>query len=64
MLRLKRKSLGLSQKESAKLLCISSKTFSAIENKRYTDLNLNLLCKICDLYNLNLNDLVNWLKSK
>ncbi|CEK34375.1 Uncharacterized protein conserved in bacteria,transcriptional regulator, y4mF family,Helix-turn-helix domain [[Clostridium] sordellii] len=64
MLRFKRKSLGLSQKKAAHLLHISSKTLSAIENKRYTDLHLDLINRICQLYSLELIDFINWLNSK
>jgi len=64
MLRLKRKSLGLSQREVAKRLHISPSTLSAIENKRFTDLHLDLINRICELYNLNLINLINWLNSK
>lgn len=64
MLRLKRKSLGFSQKEAAKFLRISSRTLSAIENKRYTDLHLDLINRICELYNLDLITLIKWLNHK
>lgn len=64
MLRLKRKSLGLSQRESAKRLHISPSTLSAIENKRYTDLHLDLVNRICELYDLDLIKLIKWLNRK
>lgn len=64
MLKFKRKSLGFSQKEVAKILHISPNTLSAIENRRHTDLHLDLINKICKLYNLDLIKLINWLNSK
>ena len=64
MLKFKRKSLGLSQKDAARRLHISPNTLSAIENKRYTDLHLDLVYKVCDLYNIELHELIHWLKSK
>ncbi|TAN66644.1 XRE family transcriptional regulator [Paraclostridium sordellii 8483] len=63
MLKFKRKSLGLSQKEVARMLHISPNTLSAIENKRYTDLHLDLINKICKLYSLDLIEFINWLES-
>lgn len=64
MLKFKRKSLGLSQKEAAKRLHISPNTLSAIENKRYTDLHLDLVNRICELYDLDLIKLIKWLNHK
>lgn len=61
MLKFKRKSLGLSQKEASKRLHISPNTLSAIENKRYTDLHLDLVNRICTLYDLDLIKLIKWL---
>lgn len=64
MLRLKRKSLGISQRKAAKRLHISPSTLSAIENKRYTDLHLDLVNRICELYDLDLIVLIKWLNHK
>lgn len=64
MLKFKRKSLGLSQKKVSKILHISPNTLSAIENKRHTDLHLDLINKICKFYNLELIEFINWLESK
>ncbi|WP_416906691.1 helix-turn-helix transcriptional regulator [Paraclostridium sordellii] len=64
MLKLKRKSLRLSQRNAAKLLNISRNTLSSIENKKCTDLHLDLANRICKLYRLDLDNLINWLKSK
>lgn len=64
MLKFKRKSLGLSQKEAARRLHISPNTLSAIENRRYTDLHLDLVFKICKLYELDIVIFLDWIKSK
>lgn len=64
MLKFKRKSLGFSQKEVAKILHISPNTLSAIENRRHADLHLDLINRICELYEFDLIELINWLRSK
>lgn len=64
MLREKRKSLNLNQYMASNILGISHCYLSKIENRHCVDLKLDLVYKICELYNLDVIVFLKWLKSK
>lgn len=64
MLRLRRKSLMLTQAQASKILEIDKSYLSLIENKKRCCLNDSLIKKICDLYKICPNDLDDFFNDK
>lgn len=57
MLRLKRKKLNLKQTDAAQILGISKSYLSKIENKKRTNLDSDLILKLCILYKISIEEL-------
>lgn len=64
MLKTKRKSLRISQKEASKILRIDNTYLSMIESRKRTNLKIELIENICNLYQIDIYNLLNWLKEK
>ncbi|CEP50256.1 Helix-turn-helix domain [[Clostridium] sordellii] len=64
MLKTKRKSLRISQKEASKILKINNTYLSMIESKKRTNLKIELIENICNLYQIDIFYFLNWLQKK
>lgn len=64
MLKTKRKSLRISQKEASKILKIDNTYLSMIESKKRTNLKIELIENICNLYQIDIFYFLNWLQKK
>lgn len=64
MLKAKRKSLRISQKEASKILKIDNTYLSMIESKKRTNLKIELIENICNLYEIDIFYFLNWLQKK
>lgn len=64
MLKTKRKSLRITQKEASKILRIDHTYLSMIESKKRTNLRIELVENICKLYQIDISFFLNWLHSK
>lgn len=64
MLKAKRKSLRISQKEASRILRIDNTYLSMIESRKRTNLKIELIENICNLYQIDIYSLLNWLKEK
>ncbi|CEQ00522.1 Helix-turn-helix domain [[Clostridium] sordellii] len=64
MLKSKRKSLRINQKEASKILKIDNTYLSMIESKKRTNLKIELIENICKLYKIDLSYFIIWLHSK
>lgn len=64
MLKSKRKSLRISQKEASKILKIDNTYLSMIESRKRTNLKIALIENICNLYQIDIFYFLNWLHKK
>lgn len=64
MLREKRKKLRISQKEASMILNIDNTYLSLIESRKRTNLKIELIEKICKLYQVDIFCLLDWLHLK
>lgn len=64
MLKSKRKSLRISQKEASRILNIDNTYLSLIESRKRTNLKIELIEKICKLYQLDIFYFLTWLQKK
>ncbi|WP_270505580.1 helix-turn-helix domain-containing protein [Paraclostridium sordellii] len=64
MLKSKRKLLRISQKEASRILNIDNTYLSLIESKKRTNLKIELIEKICTLYQIDISFFLNWLHNK
>ncbi|CEN21277.1 helix-turn-helix domain-containing protein [Paraclostridium sordellii] len=64
MLKQKRKILRISQKEASKILNIHNTYLSLIESRKRTNLKIELVEKICKLYQIEISFFLNWLQEK
>lgn len=64
MLKSKRKSLRISQKEASRILNIDNTYLSLIESRKRTNLKIELVEKICKLYKIEIKFFLDWLNSK
>lgn len=64
MLKSKRKSLRISQKEASRILNIDNTYLSLIESRKRTNLKIELVKKICKLYKIEIETFLYWLSNK
>lgn len=61
MLKEKRKKLRITQKQASRILNIDNTYLSLIESRKRTNLKIDLVEKICSLYQVDIHVILDWL---
>lgn len=61
MLKEKRKKFGITQKEASRILKIDNTYLSLIESRKRKNLKIDLVERICSLYQIDIHAFLEWL---